>query len=235
MAEDALLANAHQVLNQTGGEPAETLPALFAGDRSFLCTVPELDPYAEIRDGSHAGPVSRWPAPEPFPDTPGFFAYLGGDLSYMPRILRGLNRCGVAGGVYVHEPTEDMVRDFPRSTFTAYDRPQPYDAVLPSASLVVHHASMGTSLAAMAAGRPQIVVPRHLQNALVVQCLERAGVGVRLPSKVTANQMARAVATMARDVEIQHRALTLGRTIARRDYGDVAGRIAEECLALAGA
>ncbi len=232
LAQDTIHQTVTAVQRQTGGAVPETLPEILAGDARMLCTVPELDPYAGDRDETCAGPLAQLPAPTPGPDTAGFFAYLGGDLAYVPNMLRGLNRCGIDGGVYVHKPTADIARDLPRSNFKAFDGPQPFERVIPAATMVVHHASMGTSLAALAAGRPQVVVPRHLQNTLVADCLVRSGVGLRLPRDLSPDRMVQAVNGVAADTAMQDRALELGRDIAARDYGDVAGRVAEACAAL---
>jgi glycosyltransferase len=92
----------------------------------------------------------------------------------------------------------------------------PQESILPAASLVVGHGGFGTTMGALRAGIPQVVVPLFaLDQFLNADAVDAAGAGiaVREPSKVA---IADAVRTALTDERLQH----------------AAGRLADEIRAL---
>jgi UDP:flavonoid glycosyltransferase YjiC (YdhE family) len=57
----------------------------------------------------------------------------------------------------------------------------PFSAVLPRAAALVHHGGIGTSAQALAAGRPQLVMPMTFDQPDNAARLQRLGVGRSLP------------------------------------------------------
>jgi UDP:flavonoid glycosyltransferase YjiC (YdhE family) len=73
----------------------------------------------------------------------------------------------------------------------------PFRHLLPLCAAVVHHGGIGTTAAALAAGRPQLVLPLAWDQPDNARRVERMGVGVRLgPRQRTAAHLARALSRL---------------------------------------
>jgi rhamnosyltransferase subunit B len=66
----------------------------------------------------------------------------------------------------------------------------PFAQLFPRASLVVHHGGLGTAAYALAAGVPQVSVPRWGDQFDNANRLERLGVGRSVPAKASARELA---------------------------------------------
>ena len=59
--------------------------------------------------------------------------------------------------------------------------PAPHGALLPRVSALVHHGGAGTTISALRAGIPQIIVPHFADQGFWARTVERLGVGIALP------------------------------------------------------
>lgn len=81
--------------------------------------------------------------------------------------------------VFLTSQTEQVPADLPPSIFAAAYAP--FSAVLPYASVFVHHGGIGTIAQSLAAGVPQLVVEMALDQHDNAERVERLGVGVSIP------------------------------------------------------
>lgn len=174
----ALLDVIAQVCRTVGRSAPPSLPAAVGGDRGFICTIPELDPYAAHRLHPADGPLLGLSSKLAEPDRPAeIFAYLSMDAPQTGTMMSAMIRSGLPLSAYLRDAT-DRVRDHYRAAGAViYDGPVPLQEVAGEATIVVHHGGHGTSEQLLAMGRPQVLVPRHLEQMLNARSLERLGTG----------------------------------------------------------
>ncbi len=163
------------------GRPApDRLPALYAGDRHFVITLPELDPWADGRSQPAIGPLD--PVPGPLESAPSidYFCYLSASYEFTPRALAGLVESGRSGSLFLRDSTPQQ-RDHWRSRgLTVHDGPRDMRAEGARSRVIVHHGGVGTCEQVLALGRPQLLVPRHFEQSSNARRLMGQGCAVAL-------------------------------------------------------
>jgi MGT family glycosyltransferase len=102
----------------------------------------------------------------------------------------------------------------------------PQAQLLPHASVVVHHGGSGTTLGALAAGVPQLVLPQGADQFTNATALTEAGAALRLlPEELTTTAVADAVRTLLPHKGNDHR------DAARAIAAEIAGMPAPEDVA----
>jgi hypothetical protein len=195
-SEERLLECAARVQKARAAAPVESLPRLIGGQDQLLCVLPELDVYGRQRKRLADGPFETLPSLLPSPERPGVFAYLAGDHPQTEIMLRMLGSCGLPVSGYVRDVPAAWAAAALASGLTLHDRPPPLDAVLAPAALVVHHGGIGTAQAALAAGRPQLIVPRHLEHAANARRVAGLGAGLALPHRFNVEEARHALDTV---------------------------------------
>lgn len=100
--------------------------------------------------------------------------------------------------------------DFPPHTLAV--RSAPYDRIFPRAAAVVVHGGAGTTGEALRAGRPIVGVPFAYDQFSLCACVERLGVGVRVPvARRTRADFAAVLGRILADDALARRASDAGR------------------------
>jgi hypothetical protein len=176
MVMDAIRA----VQDSFGVRPPETVSSLFESAEIFACCLPELDPYRSVRDPPAVGPLHALPGFAPVRGKPFLFGYLNsGDPRALP-LAKGLAKAKVQSGLYVRGAPGELAETLRGSSVTLFERPQNLPEALKSASAVLHHGGLSTTETALAAGRPQFLLPRNLEQDLTAKAVEAMGCGVNL-------------------------------------------------------
>jgi len=103
------------------------------------------------------------------------------------------------------------------ATIRAFDY-LPYSAVFPRAAAVVHSGGIGTLAQALAAGRPQLIVPVAFDQPDNARRAVALGVARSLPfRKATAGTLARELAALLGDRACSEHARALGEAVSRED------------------
>ena len=173
--EERVLAALGHAARGIGAEPPADLAALFHGDATHVCTLPQLDPYRPHRPTGCRFPYTVEVPAEP-PDWASrpreAFVYLPPRHPSLAPVLAALARRGVAATAYaVPAPAE-----LPAPGAQALREMPSLAALLPRVRLVVHHGGLGTAHAALLAGTPQLVLPERLEHRLTAQALWQLGV-----------------------------------------------------------
>jgi rhamnosyltransferase subunit B len=219
--EGPLLAAVRSAL----GHAPDTLPALFAADDALVAGVPLLDPYRSWRQRPALGPLEVPPRPARLrPRT--LFAYLAGEDPRSDELLAGLRSTGMAGTVYLRGAVQRARARLAGSTLTAAAGPVPWPLAL-EAAVVVSHGSAGMTEAALLAGRPQVFVPRNLENRLNAEAVTAAGGGVLVTERPLGPALARAVEQALTDVNA-----TAAAELARPTAPGALAEVMDRCLAL---
>ena len=238
LPEAAVLEVVRQVQRARGRTAPEHLPSIVAGDREFVCILPEFDPYVKIAPRPVAGPLR--PLPEilpPPPPGPHVFLYLSGSFEKLTQISEGLAQAGAKGEAYIRNASSKVRATFEgigiRVLSEVLPRPEFREAV-GRARCVVHHGGVGTSQDMLALGRPQILAPTSFEQQLTADVLFRHRVGGRLRQGVTADAIAAAMRSAFADDALAERAQNAARSVAGRNIAPAMPQIVKACVELSG-
>jgi len=180
LPQEELLAVVQEVQRRRGRPIPPTLTSILAAGDRFPVFFPELDPYGEERAEPVWDPLETLPAPAPANPQPRFFAYLTADNPNVEAYLSHLALTGCPGTAYLRNAPAEMKERLRLQGLTILDQPARLEEMLIQSAVIVHHAGSNTAHSALAAGRPQILFPQHLEQVVNAQMLARLGVAVFL-------------------------------------------------------
>lgn len=206
--------------------PAQVSDLFDWGEVSVTC-LPELDPYRTIRDQPALGPVQKLPRPVPPGERVFVFGYLAGKEPRVADLLRDLARMRIPCCMYVRQAPLEWQQMLEDTSVRLFDMPQRLPDALVAASAVLHHGGLATAELALAAGRPQFILPRYLEQLLTADTIQRMGCGVNLlRSRANAAQTIRDALTSR---GLESNADALARRIEASAQIAVVDRILERC------
>jgi len=201
---------------------------LFSHARNFACCLPELDPYRSVRQELAAGPVHQLPRPEPLPPVPFLFGYLTGLDVRVPGLVASLVKAQVPAGIFIRQMDPVCADLVQGSKVQLYYTPQEMHAALARASAVLHHGGLSTTGSALAMGRPQFLLPRHLEQSLAAETIERMGCGVNLRRE--RGEIGCLIKDAIEKDTYAKKAATAAAGLTNRTHRDVAEEIAAVCF-----
>ncbi|MFT3736474.1 MAG: glycosyltransferase [Rhodocyclaceae bacterium] len=179
----AVLSIANDALAMLDEAPLAKLPDIFAVRAHFLLGLPELSHYGEYPAHipfvgpsfrADAGVTPSWPLAE----GPRVFAYLDAAHKDFALLMEALRKLEWPTLVYAPGIDDALLRRLQSHTLAFSTSPLRMDSVLADAQLVISHASLGTASAALLAGKPQLVLPNHVEQYMVARCVETLGAGL---------------------------------------------------------
>ena len=178
--EGRLLAAVNVVRAQLRGEAIDFFSDLFSGEHTFVCTLPEFDPYGRFRCGPTLWPfnIPDIPLGPPVMQRvgPPIFVYLPANHPALAAVISALNDLKVSSEIYVSGMTAQALAKRCRQTVRIHGKPADLAHVLPNTSLLIHHGGLGTAYAGLLAGVPQLVLPFNLEHSITAAGLEQFGV-----------------------------------------------------------
>jgi len=235
MVDGAHVLRVMQAVQKHHGLPVpETVTEPFRTAGRLVCTLPELDPYAALRQDAVIGPVEGLQPPQPLPaGAPHFFAYLSLEHKKTRPLLQGLKASSMSGEVFIRGMSDDVAKGLQRPGLTVHRESQPMREVIARASLIIHHGGNGTCCAALSGGRPQILLPTHMEARLSADAVVARGCGRLLATaETTAKGVPPVLEAMAADGAMAARAIALAGEIAARGPQNTVDRILATCLAV---
>ena len=180
-----VLAPVNRALALLGEPPLPGLTDLFVPAHKALLGLPELAHFDGYPAGttwagpSYAGDIGGvpcWPAG----DGPRVFAYLDPSHPEFNKTMAALKALNVVALVHAKGLALEAAQRLagPRLRFEA--APLQMDATVAAADVVVSHASLGTATAAVLAGKAQLLLPSHAEQALVARRLVQGGLGLQV-------------------------------------------------------
>src|SRR3546814_5874542 len=164
----------------------ETWPAPSRTAGRVVGTLPECDPYGPVRRDPVFGPVEGLKQPlAGHEGQPHFFAYVSLEHKKTRPFLQGLKASPMSGEIFARGMTDAAARALQRPGLTVHREPQPMDQVLARASMILHHGGNGPCCAAPSAGRPQILLPTHMEARLPADAVVARGCGRLLTTQET--------------------------------------------------
>lgn len=230
--EALMLRTINGVRTERGDRPVGFFADLFSGDRHFVCTIPEFDPYARFRDGPTLIPfnVTRMPPGTPPRQRPDdhVFVYLPNNHPLLKATVAALSLSPITGDLYVKDPPAGLMAP---SNFRVHGKPLHLPDILGQTSLIIHHAGLATAYAAALAGVPQLVLPYNLEHVVTARGLARmAGALVREATRPAApEELAGLIKQGRTDEKILAAASNAAQELARRPWQDGVSAVIEGC------
>lgn len=106
----------------------------------------------------------------------------------------------------------------------------PYSTVLPACRAAVYHAGIGTTLAVLRAGLPQLAVPKSHDQPDTARLIERLGVGLQIPWKRRHRRFGHAADRLLHDDQLAANATRLGAELTGRDGAQLAANTIDDLL-----
>ncbi len=214
--ESQLLANAAVVQRGRGLAVPRSLPAVIGGQAHVVCTYPETDIYAGQRQQPASGPIGSSPPRVAPPAGGAIFAYLAADEPRVPELLRMIAGMGFPIEAFLRGAPDQMKQALRASGMSVHDEPPPLAEVAERASLVIHHAGIGTIETCLALGRPQLLLPRHLEQSLNASTAVRLGTALSLSRSSRLSEASAVIAEAAGSRRLVERAQELAAVLAGR-------------------
>lgn len=178
--EAGLLANTNAALTARGAAPLRHLADMFHGDRTFVFTVPLVDPYARMRRGSPTLPPFNLPRAMTQPDwterrEKGVFLYMPRSHPRVRDTIETLRGMEIAGEGHVSDLTPQSAEAASGPGLKLHAEPADFSVVVPGARLVVHHGGLSTAIACLLAGTPQLILPWNLEHLVTARGVASTG------------------------------------------------------------
>ncbi len=204
---------------------------IFHLGESFVCCLPELDPYRTVRDKPADGPMHTLPSPGTESRREFVFGYLSATDRRVPALLRRVARANVPCSVFVRDMPLHWPQEYAGTSLRFFDTPQDLNKVLAVASAVIHHGGISTSETALAIGCPQFVLPSYLEQMITAQQLESLGCGVDVARQ--RSDPGQLIRNVIKDPELQVKAERRAKEVASRARSNLAETVLNRCFALA--
>jgi rhamnosyltransferase subunit B len=183
--EARLLQAANLVRMRGSGVSVDYFADLFSGDRTFVCTFPEFDPYDAYRTNPPVPPFNI-PDLQPGPEVAernGIFAYCPADHPALGDLIKALNAVDVPSQLYSGGALPERLSSHARSRLTICSEPVDYAEILPTVQLLIHHGGLATAYAGLRAGVPQLILPLSLEHLITAKQTERFGASITLGTR----------------------------------------------------
>jgi hypothetical protein len=208
-AQASVLHAIHGALTALGRAIPRELCEPFRGVSRGVFAFPALDPYRSVRREAVLGPVEPMPGLTALPAKRKLFAYAAADAAMIEPMMHTLMTLGPEASVYFRGALGVRAAVMRSRGMTVHDAAPALAAVLPEASAVFSHGGSGFSHAALAAGRPHIVYPRHGEARMTAIALVEMGAGILL-DPFEPKRFADAVARVYDDRAIRDAAFAAG-------------------------
>ncbi len=181
MDSDArVLANINEALPD-GACRIDEIHQIFPAAPRFFTGIPETDPYGARGSENYLGLItpSTGTAAPLWPEGSGrrAFAYLHADYRHLDAVVRELGASGARVLAFVLGADAKMRLHIQGQGITLSPELVDMRRALAEADLCVTH-GMGTTLSAVHAGVPLLMLPKQLENYLFASALQKAGVGI---------------------------------------------------------
>lgn len=234
-SEDHAWKSANEVLAALGAPPLANLADLATCDASLMLAFAELDHYPEHPGARWLGPVfdlgqgvdAVWPDGE----QPRVFAYLKPGYGGLDTALGALARLPARVLAHVPGASAQTTARYTGGTMRISNEAIDMEAARAACDLAVCHGGSGTVAAMLLAGKPLVVLPAQMEQAMTGRRLGSLGVAaVVLPDAVAG--IDRTLAHALNDARLRQAAQAFAQRHADYDQRSTVGLAADACEAL---
>lgn len=184
-AEFRVLKSVNSILEDYGSAPLEACWQLTSSTRDFLCTLPEIDIYADLRKEKSYYPFACHSTEFLLPSwRPGarrkIFAYLKPHCRDLPELVRQMSGCADDVKIYISGIPATRI-EIPANV-EILNRPANLGSVVESCDVVVCHAGHETVVTTLLGGKPLLLIPLQMEQWLTARQVVRSGVGLMVNS-----------------------------------------------------
>lgn len=183
IGERSALHVANQAAADLGLPGATSIAELLAGDDDALCTLPDLDPYADRVDGRYCGPLiasDDGPA-RPWPGGEGrcCFVALPAQHPQLEALVGALRATGQRAVLQLADGTPEQAAQLTGGGVVVARTPVPTTQLRRFCSQAVADGSTGVTHAALLAGKPVLLLPTLLEQTMLAHRVHAQGLGLR--------------------------------------------------------
>ena len=204
---------------------------MFRGRFRALTCVRELDPYPKRID-EEMGPLEPMPAPSPLPSAPSLFVYLGGEFRGLDHFVQALALLDCPVSAFLRDDAAIHTRFLQSRRITAFPKAPPLAEIVPRVRWMLSTAGHTTTHAALMGGRPQILLPLHLETRMTTERLVELGVGRKFEPRGEPADIAKALTKLMADETLPAMAATVAASIADRRIEPGLPRLIAACREL---
>lgn len=231
--EDDVLSTIQSVQSEYGGWCPRQLPELFAGHRTFIITLPMLDCFGDIRNDSAVGPLVA--VPKLIDGTPKFdyFAYLSMTARGIENVLNALVKSDLQGSLFLRDSTPKQRDRLRALNLTVHERPQDMAEMASISRIIIHHGGIGTCEVLLGMGRPQLIVPRHVEQRLNARVLVKKGIAKSIDRlvEIKTKEITAEIIAVSKDQDLAARARSIGAELASAPHASL-DHIVTNCIEL---
>jgi UDP:flavonoid glycosyltransferase YjiC (YdhE family) len=190
-SEQHAVTTANQVLIALEAPTMAGLGELRECDDNLICTFAELDHYPQRDEDDYLGPIyslgqgvdMAWPQA----DGPRIFAYLKPEYAGLDAILTALHKSGARVLAHVPGAAQQTLQKFNSSTGMVISaEPLNITRMGAGCDLALCHGGAGTTAAMLLAGKPLMVFPMQMEQAMAAHRLVTTGAAIALPPEASA-------------------------------------------------
>jgi len=182
MHEFVLLAAVNEVCAKLRRPAVDFFSDLFQGESTFVCTLPEFDPYGKVRSDILVWPfnIPNMPDPREFSERQGpvVFCYLPSGHPALDALLEALGTLDCTSAIYVGGAHARSLAEKCPARIRVHSTPADLRSILPETSVLIHQGGLGTTYAGLMAGVPQILLPMNLEQLIIARGLDQFKVAV---------------------------------------------------------
>jgi rhamnosyltransferase subunit B len=175
--ERKLMASAAKVLALWRKPAPDNLPRLLATPFRFVFGLPDIDPYLASRREPLYEPPEGLPTFVVPPAERALFVYHGAEHAEAEPLFQAISSTGIRTTCYLRGNTGTISRFLEKRGIEVLSEPPSISDTLPRYSHVLSGGGAYMTQAAMAAGRPHLMLPRHEEAATNSRMATRLNVG----------------------------------------------------------
>jgi UDP:flavonoid glycosyltransferase YjiC (YdhE family) len=181
--EARILANINQVLHRFGAKPVDRITQLYHADDKILMSFRELDHYQARQQEdvvywgtspSGLGSVPIWPVSQ----GKRIYAYLKPFKALEP-LLHYLQQLQASVIIYAPDLNEAIKQRYSSPTLYFSRSPLDLEQVASSCDIAITHSTHATVATFLLAGKPLLLLPIYLEQAILAYNIERMGAGLK--------------------------------------------------------
>ncbi len=212
--QEKLLEFFNEALAEFGGTPLEYLPQIFDTEGQYVCTVPQLDPYAPYRENVQIGPIEESLKFKALPKKEHVFLYMAHEAGPDNIILKALDSLKIKTTAYVRDARKGTIEAFSDSkNIEMLTKPADFSEIIPKSTLIIHSGGGGTSTACLMTGRPQITFPTHSETGLNSSLMKKQGCAVPVSPQIELKALTKILGAAVKDVKLKANAQRVARTL----------------------
>lgn len=236
LPEARLLQSVKSVLTLRGRQSPARLVDVLKADERLTFGLPELDPYRAYRQEPVLLPPEPLPAFVAPPLKPRLFVYAGAEVPHLEKIIQVLVTMDIDVVAYLRGDVGPLPHFLKHRGHEVFDTPPPLNEILPRVSHVLSQGGAFTCQAALAAGRPHLIMPLHNETELNLMNSGALGVARRMdPPKNEKEEkaMIKKIDAFLTDAQMMQNARQWAMTLQTRQQPDGLGAAVaavERCL-----